>query len=50
MPVQVYNASHLYVEKPTVAISKGRLVTARCFERNAGTVLVFTGWAMIFPH
>ena len=50
MPVQVYNASHLYVEKPPVAISKGRLVTARCFEINAETVLVFKGWAMIFPH
>ena len=50
MPVQVYNASHLYVEKPPVAISKARLVTARYFEINAETVLVFKGWAMIFPH
>ena len=41
----IYN----YVEKPTVAISKGRLVTARCFERNAGTVLVFIGWAHDIP-
>ena len=40
MPVQVYNASRLYVEKPPVVISKARLVTTRCFEINAETVLV----------